>query len=103
MEQEISTENALAQSKQLIDAMDEDFAYRNEVSLSQSILNRNQDLIVKIDALNAKGDGLSEEDGVSKNIYLLELQSNMQGMSRLIKEMSSAAATGSGGGALKND
>ena len=103
MEQEISTENALAQSKQLIDAMDEDFAYRNEVSLSQSILNRNQDLIVKIDALNAKGDGLSEEDGVSKNIYLLELQSNMQGMSRLIKEMSSAATTGSGGGALKND
>lgn len=103
MEQEISTENALAQSKQLIDAMDEDFAYRNEVSLSQSILNRNQDLIVKIDALNAKGDELSEEDSVSKNMYLLELQSNMQGMSRLIKEMSSAATTGSGGGALKND
>ena len=63
---------------ELIDAMDEDFAYRNEVSLSQSILNRNQDLIVKIDALNAKGDGLSEEDSVTKNIYLLELQSNMR-------------------------
>jgi hypothetical protein len=95
---EVSAEAALIQSQQLIDAMDEDFAFRNEVSLSQSILTRNRDLMVKIDALKAKGDKLSEEESVHKKSYLLELHSNMQGMSRLIKEMGTAASAASESG-----
>ena len=94
MEQEddVSAENALKQSQQLIEAMDEDFAFKSEVSLSQSILMRNQGLMTKIDAIHLKGGALSEEDLIKKNAYMLELQSNMAGMSRLLKEMTAAGS-----------
>ena len=92
MENNFSAKDALMQSQQLIDAMKQDFAFREEILLIQSILMRNQELISKIDAMKDQEDHLSSEDKTRKNAYTLELHSNMQGMSRLIKEMTSAGA-----------
>lgn len=91
-EEDMSGASALTQSGKLIEAMDEEFALKSEVSLSQSILMRNQELIAKIDVINKKEGTIAEEETVKKNSYMLELHSNMAGMSRLLKEMTAAGA-----------
>jgi hypothetical protein len=82
--------DALFQSQQLIESMDDEFLFKSEVTLTQNILRRNQELIGMIDALNESKD-MSKDDLAKKNVYALELHSNMQGMSRLLKEMAAAS------------
>jgi phage FluMu protein gp41 len=82
--------DALFQSQQLIESMDDEFLFKSEVNLTQNILRRNQELIGMIDAFNESKD-LSKDDLAKKNVYALELHSNMQGMSRLLKEMAAAS------------
>ncbi len=86
---------ALAQSQGLIEAMDDSFSYKNEVVLTQEILERNQDLILKIEALEKGGKTLSEEDAAKKSAYTLELHSNVQGLGRLLKEMNEGSGNSS--------
>ena len=84
---------ALSQSAGLIDAMDDSFSFKNEVVLTQEILARNQELILKIEELEKGGKILSEEDTAKKGAYTLELHSNVQGLGRLLREMSEASAS----------
>ena len=84
---------ALAQSAGLIESMDDSFSFKNEVVLTQEILARNQELILKIDELEKGGKKLSEEDTAKKGAYTLELHSNVQGLGRLLKEMNEASSS----------
>ena len=92
---EVDSSKALAQSQGLIEAMSDSFSYKKEVVLTQEILERNQDLVSKIEVLEKGGKSLSEEDTAKKSAYTLELHSNVQGLSRLLKEMNESSSNSS--------
>ena len=52
---EVDSSKALAQSQGLIEAMSDSFSYKKEVVLTQEILERNQDLVSKIEVLEKGG------------------------------------------------
>ena len=47
------------------------------------------------EALEKGGKSLSEEDTAKKSAYTLELHSNVQGLSRLLKEMNESSSNSS--------
>jgi len=87
---DVDAAKAIAQSQQLIEAMEDTFSLKNEVVLTQEILTRNQELVEKINALKNDVKKLSEEDEAKKSAYTMELHSNVQGLGRLLKEMTEA-------------
>jgi len=82
-------ETCISQSRVLISMMFEG-AKKVQVSHLQSVLERNAELTVLIEAVNAKGGKATQEEQNKKAIHVMEIHTNMHEAARIFDEIAGA-------------